>query len=152
MNATIIIWKTAMKENVMSKSFKLLVSAVEDILYARHKELISPKYAELRKLTDSPLFGLCYVASEAVFILAKELKLPDEIKPIRGAFLFRGVEISHWALLVNGEVVDLTADQFAGELVLDYEMFRYRTFAPQISERTQNLMKWVKDNPARFNR
>jgi len=67
-----------------------------------------------------PYVGHCYVASEAVFHLAKEMGVA--LKPM----FVRHEDSPHWYLSHNGEPVDLTFDQFSTSV--DYSKGRGKGF------------------------
>lgn len=74
-------------------------------------ELLEPKY---RKENESnPMFGHCYVATEALYHLLKSTKLKGTFKPHQGKDN-RG--ISHWWLQnENGKILDVTAAQYTSK-------------------------------------
>lgn len=69
--------------------------------------LLNPTYAKLRPATAPNSWGCCYVASEAAYHLLGGRAAGW--KPVNT----RHEGSQHWWLERDGEVLDLTADQFA---------------------------------------
>lgn len=75
----------------------------------------------------------CYVASEALYHL-----LCGSAKPMH----MKVHDLNHWFLLVDGVVIDITADQF--DSPVDYECARGKGFlTKEPSKRCQELMRRV---------
>lgn len=71
-------------------------------------DLLSPQFAKLPQAQRNPLFGHCYVASEALYHLAGGKRSGLRPRRIRIA-----EDQWHWWLVdQDGNVVDLTAGQF----------------------------------------
>ena len=88
-------------------------------------DLRLPKYRGPNKMS-----GYCYVASEALYHLLDRKPTPMQIK-------HNG--ISHWYLMIDNEVVDITVEQF--DTVPDYMKGRRRGFLTSApSKRAQKLM------------
>jgi len=63
---------------------------------------------------NNPMAGHCYVASEALYHL---LEGSHEVKPM---VIRLGLDDTHWFLMVDGEIVDPTRDQFASTYEVPY--------------------------------
>jgi hypothetical protein len=98
------------------------------------KELIEA----VRSWFDDP-HGWCYTASEALYYLAggKEAGL----KPMRATVMVDGVKVSHWWLSDNGEIVDVTADQF--DFPFPYETGKGCGFQTNMKGDTRELIEWT---------
>lgn len=117
----------------------MLVDSLSAIVKAvrRHltPDLLKPQY----RGQPHPMAGHCYVAAEACHHLLKRIGI--ESRPVSGRH--RGV--SHWWLLVGGEVVDPTADQFSEPV--DYSQGRRRGFLTKgPSRRARILMARVENS------
>jgi len=114
------VWKNT--RNVVSLRMESVPDAVHEFL---NNEMLMNKIAEIIKmnLTDDLLkpgykIGAhCYVASEVYCYYAR-----GDVKPMN----MRHEGESHWFVLDNGQVVDLTADQFKS--APDYSKARGRGF------------------------
>lgn len=64
--------------------------------------------------TDNPTYGYCYVVSEALYHY-----MNGEIKPY---CISIGEGLTHWFVKLDGQVIDLTGEQFTNEhIVIDYD-------------------------------
>lgn len=122
------------------------VNEVRDVCSNIHLLLIKPQYAKLKQKDDHELFGLCYTASEAYYHIQKGrgLNVSGAFKKIK----WRGQEMTHWVVIHNdtGEVVDITADQFKGEVDLNYSTFTKRGFYPTMSNACALVLKTIRHN------
>jgi hypothetical protein len=101
-------------------------------------DLLQPKYRELNK--RNPLFGHCYVATEAMYYLlgGKE----SGYKPC----VIRLGDTTHWFLKhkITEEIIDITAEQF--DFPVPYEKGRGNGFLTKNpSKRTQELLKRIEE-------
>lgn len=95
-------------------------------------------YSEkIRQWWDDPK-GWCYVASEALYYLMGGKGAG--LKPMQG----KVGDISHWWLVdTDGNVIDLTADQF--DFPWPYEQGVGRGFMPNMKNDTRELIEWVEN-------
>jgi hypothetical protein len=111
---------------------KDLISVVREVL---------PACDHLRRAEyqgRGPYVGHCYVASEAVFHLAREVGVA--LKPM----FVRHESSPHWYLLYNEEPVDLTFDQFSTPV--DYGKGRGKGFlTKEPSSRARALIELVRN-------
>ncbi len=108
-------------------------------------ELLQKKYRG--ENPENPLFGHCYVASEALYYLIRSLSFNDhllEYKPCRGR---DSDNITHWWLQDNeGKILDPTAEQYTSQgKVPPYQKGRRGPFLTRIpSKRTLIVIERVK--------
>lgn len=100
-----------MKETETVMGIEYLMDLIKSVLTI---ELLQKKYRG--KNLKNPLFGHCYVASEALYHLIRSLSFNDhllEYKPCRGR---DSDNITHWWLQDNeGKILDPTAEQYTSQ-------------------------------------
>lgn len=87
--------------------------------------------------------GWCYSASEALYYLAAK---EAGYKPVQGVTADKDGYISHWWLEKNGEVLDITSDQFDFEF--PYEVGRGRGFQTNMKNDTKEIIEYVRSLPS----
>ena len=114
------------------------------------KSLLSPamlkrEYRDKNK--DNPMFGHCYVATEALFYCLGD----SNFKPMRGR---DSNGIVHWWLMntLSGEILDATSEQYTSVgLNPPYESGRGGGFLTKFpSKRCLMVIQKTQDNPARY--
>lgn len=90
---------------------RFLLLDMSSIVLCKIRAALTPELVKPEYRGSHPMAGHCYVASETYFHLGggKPMQMNHE-------------GVSHWFILHDGEVVDLTADQF--ETVPDYSKGR----------------------------
>jgi hypothetical protein len=97
-------------------------------------DLLKKEYREINK--TNPMYGHCYVASE-VFYHLSENKYRSKILKVG--------DITHWFLVDNNKIIDITKDQFNFEL--DYNKSRNCAFlTKEPSLRAQKLINKIKQD------
>jgi len=71
-------------------------------------ELLEPKYRKQNE--KNPMFGHCYVASEALYHLLKSKKLKGTFEPYH-ALDMNGI-VHHWLQNDTGKILDVTKSQY----------------------------------------
>ena len=108
------------------------------------RDLLKKEYLEGN--LANPLYGYCYVASEALYYFIRALLLPDEYlayEPWRGT---DGTGGTHWWLQnSDGDILDVTAGQYAAlGIQAPYENAGPCAFeSAHCSRRTAALLKRV---------
>lgn len=118
-----------------------VITAIQDNLTP---DLLKPEYREENE--DNPMFGHCYVASEALYHKLLEID-KDRFKPAWGK---DERNITHWWIVdtQTGERYDATADQYysVGKTP-PYEDGRMASFLTNDpSKRCKKLLKRIEEN------
>ena len=104
--------------------------------------LLKSEYREQNK--SNPMYGHCYVATEALYHLLGEYRLNETFKPFQAK---DENNISHWWLQNDvNEIIDITSDQYTSVGRLPpYINGRPRQFMfPSPSKRSRNVIESVK--------
>lgn len=124
---------------VKSPTVSTLISKIKSCL---EPELLEPKY---RKENESnPMFGHCYVATEALYHLLKSTKLKGTFKPHQGE---DDREISHWWLQnEDDKILDVTSAQYTSKgKTPPYKKGSGRAFMTQkASKRARKVIRCVR--------
>lgn len=121
-----------------------LVKYIEKVCVENADQLLKPEFKKLKRMGDHPLFYLCYPASEALHYLLKEHAPHIKHKAAQKKIFWRGNSIGHWIVVLDsGEIIDITAPQFQGEIELDYNSFKGRAFYHRQSNAAREIIRLV---------
>lgn len=125
---------------VKNPTVSKLISTIKSCLTP---ELLEPKYREENE--TNPMFGHCYVATEALYHMLKSAKLIGSYKPCQ-AEDERG--ISHWWLQNEEEKkLDITSAQYTSKgKTPPYSKGQLRSFmTPKASKRARQVIRCVRE-------
>ena len=115
-----------------------LIAAIANFL---HPKLLKPEYRKTN--ANNPMYGHCYVATEALYCLMNKFSLTDTFKPFQAK---DENNVSHWWLQSqDGEIIDITASQYTSVgKTPPYSNGKSRSFMyPSPSKRSRNVMEAV---------
>lgn len=112
---------------------KRIIKALQKAL---SPDLLSKKYQN--EHLNHPLAGHCYIATEAYYHACHK-----QHKHLRAYVINLGDGLTHWYLKDGDKIIDVTADQFAGEKI-PYEKSKAIGFlTKKPSKRCQILLKRI---------
>jgi len=115
-----------------------LIAAIANCL---HPKLLKPEYRQTN--ANNPMYGHCYVATEALYCLMNKFSLTDTFKPFQAK---DENNVSHWWLQSqDGVIIDITASQYTSVgKTPPYSNGKSRSFMyPSPSKRSRNVMEAV---------
>ena len=107
-------------------------------------DLLKPQFR--KDNVTNPMFGHCYVATETLYYLIREFKLPEKYLDYRPCNGMDSNNISHWWLKnKNGDILDPTSEQYTSKnMKPPYENGQHRSFlTKQPSKRTKTLIERI---------
>jgi hypothetical protein len=119
-----------------------VIQLVDAITSCLHPKLLKPEYRKTN--AGNPMYGHCYVATEALYCLMKEFQLIETFKPFQAK---DSNNISHWWLQnIDGKIIDITAAQYTSVgKTPPYVNGKSRPFMfPSPSKRARNVMNCVR--------
>lgn len=136
----------------MNLTFNELIEIVDSVLQEYPEEFLLDDWKNRKTDTDHYTFGNCYVVSEVLWRMSKELENPPKLKICKGVV----GDINHYWLIdkETARIYDLTADQFrngqfAGEegetLLLNLYANGRGTSLQNTSNRAKGMMELVRE-------